>query len=217
MPPLDATLDDQRMEQRYVGDDKLYVVFYMKAVQSGFKTEKEGRPIFDDVPHIKIYAPGDKTTVIDVPVEPQHKQRFATRWEKFEKGLAQSPEGTPVEQWPLITTAQAHEFKAMNLFTVEQIAGMPDTAAQRFMGGHELRRKATAFLAQAKDSAEAQRLATQNAEQRERLTRQDEQINRLSAQVEALMQKAEIPASSAPVLTGKGQQRERTPAGTAGA
>ena len=61
--PLDMELEAQVPNQRYAGDSKLFVVFYMKAVKNGFKSEQEGRPIFDDVPHIRIYTPGDKTNV----------------------------------------------------------------------------------------------------------------------------------------------------------
>jgi hypothetical protein len=212
--PLDTTLDEQQPDQRYAHDDKLYVVFYNKPVQNGYKTEQEGRPIFDDVPHVRIHVPGDKTSVVDVPVDDTHKMRFATRWAKFQQGMAQAVEGTPVEQWPLLTAGQAMEFKALNVMTVEQLSGMSDAAAQRFMGGHELRRKAQAFLATAKDSAEAQRLVTANAELTERLATQDRQIQELAAQVAILSQNADRAPSA---TTMKDRGHGRAGAGTASA
>ena len=202
---LDTTLDDQSLDARYAADDKLYVVFYMKAVKNGFKSDEAGRPIFEDVPHVRIHVPGDKTSIIDVPVEEQHKHRFSTRWEKFQKGMTQTPEGTPVEEWPQLTLSQAQEFKALNVYTVEQVAGMSDAATQRFMGGQELKRKAETFLKVSKDTAEAQRLVTENAELNGRLAAQDKQITELAAQVALLMQPATL----------KGQGRERSSAGTA--
>ncbi len=216
---FDSEVAVQEPDQRYAADSKLYVVFYMKAVQSGFKSEQAGRPIFDDVPHIRIHVPGDKTTVIDVPVEENHKQRFERQWEKFQKGLTQSPDGTPVEQWPQVTVGQVQEFKAANIFTVEQLAGMSDLAAQRFMGGNELKRKAAAFLAVAKDSAVAQRLAVANAELEERLARQQKQIDEQAAQIAILMQKTpEWAAPSAPQpevpAVKVGNERSRATAGS---
>jgi hypothetical protein len=100
--------------------------------------------------------------------------------------MTQSPEGTPLEQWPQLTVSQVHEFKAMNVFSVEQLAGMSDANAQRFMGGNELRRKAATFLKVSKDTAEAQRLATVNAELEARLVSQDEVIRQLAARLDAV-------------------------------
>jgi uncharacterized coiled-coil protein SlyX len=188
------TLDEHTFDNRFAADSKLYVVFHMEAIQNGFRTEQEGRPIFDDVPHVRIHVPGDKTSVVDRPVIEEDKQRFSAQWEKFQKGMTQSPDGTPIEQWPLLTIGQVHEFKALNVMTVEQLAGMADANAQRFMGGNELRRKAKAFLAVAKDSAEAQRLVSANAELESRLATQDQTIAHLMTRLEAMEDKRKAKA-----------------------
>jgi len=203
---LDTTLDAQNLDQRYAMDSKLFVQFRMHAVKAGGKSEAAGRPIFEDIPYIRIHVPGDKTTVIDEPVNDIHKERFPVQWEKFQKGMQQAPEGTPVEQWPLITTGQAMEFKAMNIFTVEQLASMNDAAAQKFMGGYELRRKAETFLKVAKDTGEAQRLATENDELKGMLAALKEGQARLMAQID-ILQNARNESPSA-VVSEKGQQNE---------
>lgn len=183
---LEQTLDEKTFENRYAADKGLYVVFTMEAIKNGGRSDAEGRPIFDDVPHIKIHVPGDKTTVIHRPVTEEDMVRFEDKWLKFKANMTQAPEGTPIDQWPQITISQVHEFKALGVFTVEQLAGMTDVNAQKFMGGHELRRRAQTFLAVAKDTAEAQRLATVNAELEARLTAQDEMLRKMGAQIEAL-------------------------------
>jgi len=183
---LESVIEANTFDNRFAADNKLYVVFAMHAVQNGFQTEQQGRPIFDDVPHVRIHVPGDKTSVIERPVIEEDKMRFPVQWAKFQSNMSQAPEGTPLEQWPLLTIGQVYEFKALNVFTVEQLAGMADTQAQRFMGGHELRRKAIAFLAVSKNTAEAQRLATANAELEQRLGAKDEIIADLSKRLEAL-------------------------------
>jgi hypothetical protein len=169
-------------------DDKLFVVFSMKAVKNGGKSDLEGRPIYDDIPHIRIHVPGDKNSVVEAPVTEEDKVRFASRWEKFQKNMAQSPEGTPLEMWPQLSISQVYEFKALGVMTVEQLAGMSDAHAGKFMGGNELRRRAETFLKVAKDTAEAQRLATLNDELNARLLAQDEMLKKMAAQIEALSQ-----------------------------
>ena len=185
---LEQTLDEHSFDSRFAMDDKLYVVFSMKAIKNGGKSEVEGRPIYDDVPHIRIHVPGDKNSIIEAPVTEEDKLRFASRWEKFQKNMEQAPEGTPVEMWPQLSISQVYELKAMGVFTVEQIAAMTDTNAQKFMGGHELRRRAQTFLALAKDTAEVQRLAVANDELNARLLAQDEMLRTMSAKLEALME-----------------------------
>lgn len=185
---LDQALDEHSFDNRFAMDDKLYVVFTMVPVKQGFKSEQEGRPIFEDVPHIRIHVPGDKNSVTERPVTDEDKERFASRWEKFQKNMTQAPEGTPLEQWPQLTISQVYEMKALGVFTVEQLAGMTDTNAQKFMGGHELRRKAEVFLKVSKDTAEAQRLATLNEELNTRLLAQDDMLRKMGAQLEMLME-----------------------------
>jgi hypothetical protein len=190
----DLVLDPVAFDNRFAGDAKLYVVFFMQAVKNGGKSEAEGRPIYDDVPHVKIHIPGDKNNVVTEPVTEEYKQRFPAQWDKFQKQLSQSPEGTPLEQWPLLTTGQVHELKAVNVMTVEQLAGMSDANVARFMGGYELRRKAETFLKVAKNTAEAQRLVTLNDELTARLAAQDAFIRTMAARMEVLEEKAKAVA-----------------------
>lgn len=214
-----ATFDEQVPRQQFADDAKLYVVFFMHPQKQGFESEQAGRPVYKDVPYVKIHIPGDKNNVVVQPVDDLTKQRFPTQWEKFEKGLVQSPTGTPLEQWPQLTVSQVAEFKAVNVQTVEQLAELADAFAGRFMGGHDLKRKAAAFLAVAKDTAEAQRLATENAELKGNVTNLQGDVSRLSAQVEALMaaqsQKVSTEPPSAQPLKGQ-HGSQRTPANQAG-
>lgn len=189
---LDQAIDANTFDNRHAADSKLFVVFLMKAQKHGFKSEQEGRPIFEDVPYCRIHVPGDKTTVIEEPVTEEHKARFPRQWEQFAKGLTQAAEGTPLEEWPQLSVSQVHEFKAMNVMSVEHLAGMADTFAMRFMGGMELRRRAQAYLALAKDTALAQKLVVQNDELQARLAAQDQFILKMAARLEVLetMQRA---------------------------
>ena len=203
---LDTTLDPQENEQMYAMDHKLYVVFYNKPVQLGFKSQEAGRPIFEDRAHIRIHVPGDKTTVIDDEVNDLHKRRFPKQWEKFQQAQSQSPEGTPVEQWPQLTGSQAQELKAVNVFTVEQLADMSDGQVMKFMGGMTLRDKAKAFLLVAKDTAAAQKFATENTELRAQVAALIETTKLQGAQLEALLTKqntqSTVPSAPTPQPPG---------------
>ena len=100
-----------------------------------------------------------------------------------------------------------------NPLTVEQVSTMSDAAAQRFMGGQELKRRAETFLKLSKDTAEAQRLATENEELKVSIASLTDTVKRLAAQVEILSQNAQAPSAATPP---GGKQHGRPSAGTAG-
>lgn len=152
------------------GDDsRLYVEFTMEAIHQTAKSEEEGRPIFKDVPHVRIHFPGDRTKQIFRPVKfeddmqgPADPRRFPNQWKAFEAQQEQVQTGTPIEQWGPLTKSQAMEFKAMHIHTVEQLAGVSD-ANLGWLGARELRDKAIAWLAQADGGKEVGRLTAENA------------------------------------------------------
>ena len=144
-------------------DAGLYVEFYMEAVKDEEATLKEGRPIFRDVEYIQIIPAGDKNTVVVRPVKltddgntPPDNVRWPGQYAAFKNQQKQVTEGTPIEQWPILTKAQAMSFKAMNVHTVEMLAAVSDSNLQNLgMGARELRQKAIAYIEHAKSSAVA--------------------------------------------------------------
>jgi hypothetical protein len=168
------------------GDDsRLYVEFTMEAIHQTAKSEEEGRPIFKDVPHVRIHFPGDRTKQIFRPVKfeddhqgPADPRRFPQQWRAFEAQQEQVQTGTPIEQWGPLTKSQAMEFKAMHIHTVEQLAGIADSNLS-WLGARELRDKAVAWLAQAENGKEALRLQSE-------LEKRDADIEDLKRQVKEL-------------------------------
>jgi len=194
---LETTLDAQDNAQKYAHDARLFVTFYSRPIKAGALSEAAGRPIFQDIEHVRIMVPGDKTTIIDVAVEEEHRMRFPAQYEKFRKQLSQAPDGTPLEQWPQLVGSQVMELKALGILNVEQLAELSDASLQKFMGGFELKRKAVAFLAVAKDTAEAQKFATENAELKGTLAELQETLKLQGAQIEALRNaKSDAPSVS---------------------
>jgi hypothetical protein len=172
-----AVMDGQ---SRYAGDSRLHVNFYTKAVQNNFQSKEQGRPIFEDKEFIRIIVPGDKNSIVDTPVTQEHRNRFATKYERFKAGKAQATTGTPLEVWPQLTVSQVAELKGLNVFTVEQLADMPDNLAQRFMGAHNLRARAKLFLEAAAGESANSRVAAE-------LEKRDVEIQALKEQVALLM------------------------------
>lgn len=172
-------------------DRRLAVRFYERAVKDEFRSNKEGRPMFSTVDYVEIAIPGDKNSVIDVPVRPEHKERFPMHWARYQnsKGSGGQVVGTPIEQWPLLDRAQAAELKAMNFLTVDQVAEGSDQQLMKIgmiagMGWHAFRDQAKRFLSVAKQTAdltarddELQKLRDEN----EKLRKQTEEVSKSSA------------------------------------
>ena len=184
------------------GDDQnLFVQFTMEAIKQEFESEKQGRPIFKDVPHIHILFPGDKSREIKRPVRltqeeagnaPPDPVRFPRQWAAFQNQQEQTHDGTPIEEWAPIGKAQAFELKALRIYTVEQLANVPDASLHAVgMGGRELRDKAISWLKNAEGGSEVSRLTAENSQ--------------LKADMEALkVQMAEL-AKSQKTLNLKGK------------
>jgi hypothetical protein len=170
------------------GDDsRLYVEFTMEAIHQTAKSEEEGRPIFKDVPHVRIHFPGDRTKQIFRPVKfeddhqgPADPRRFPQQWRAFEAQQEQVQTGTPIEQWGPLTKSQAMEFKAMHIHTVEQLAGIADSNLS-WLGARELRDKAVAWLAQAENGKESLRLTAELAKRDAQIEDMQRQIKELAA------------------------------------
>lgn len=137
--------------------------FYLFSKEDQAATLREGRPMFRDVEQVEIVIAGDKSTVLHQKVNDQHKQRWAAQYAAFKANQVQSVEGTPIEQWPLMTPAKVAELKSLKIFTVESLANLADAKIEVLgMGGRDLQSQAKAYLAKAKDTALEQKLAKEN-------------------------------------------------------
>lgn len=176
-------------------------LFYDRAVQDEDQTRIEGRPVYRNLPYVRITIAGQRNTVVDEPVHDSYAQpgrdprlRWPKAWEGY---LAKRPglaDGTPIEEWPLLNPAQVAELKAGGILAVEQLATMSDAGLGRLgMGARELRERARQFLQPAPDVERALRAEVQQ---------QAHLIADLSSKIDQLMgqQRAEeaAPAPAAP-------------------
>lgn len=133
-------------------DNNLYVEFRMEPIYQQFKSEESGRPIYADMPFVRIMFAGDKTKVVDRPVEESDKSRFRIQWDAFQRQGEQVVSGTPITEWTALTKSEALELKSLNIHTVDALAALPDTSLT-WLGARERREQAKAFLERAKGNA----------------------------------------------------------------
>lgn len=189
------------------GTGGVTAIFYKKALPNNFKTEQEGRPIFDDVDMVKIYISGDSHNVIDTLVREDHKQRFPREWMNYMNKNGNDPHlsGTPLSQWPLITIAQAEELKALKFFTVENVAAASDAQLQRLgmtagMSPHAFRDRAVNYLKVAKEEADV-------SKNEEMIAKLEAENAKIKADTDAKI--AQMQEQMASILAAVGEKKPR--------
>jgi hypothetical protein len=164
---------------------KMAVFFHTVQVQNNFKTMTEKRPIFEEKIFLKKLVPGDSTLVVDRPMREQDIDEFPIEWARFEQKKEQKISGTPIDVWSAISETQKAEFKALHIFTIDQFAQLADSVGNKIMGFNDLRDKARAFIAAAKDSAVFDKIRAETdaklAQQEEEMAQLRELVNQLSA------------------------------------
>lgn len=168
------------------GDEKLFVQFKTEPVLNPAASTKAGRPIFDEVDMIIIRTPGSQLTSVVAPAK-HYMSRFGDRYRKWKAGQADTQSGTPLESFPYLLNrpGMIAELKALNVHTVEQLAGMSDGNKQRIMGAHELCRRASEWMdkTQGTDAKVAQ-MAKENDDLKAQMKTLQAQMQTLSNQKE---------------------------------
>lgn len=166
---------------QYGNDASIWVEFSFKPIYQGFESEKQGRPVYKDAEFITMEFPGDRTKKIEREVTPEDKLRFPKHYDVFKAQGEQVMAGTPITEWPPITKSQALEFKGMKIHTVEQLAGLPDTALT-WLGARDMRAKAQAYLDNAAGGAAVSQLQHENKALKADLDAMKAQLAELSKQ-----------------------------------
>lgn len=117
------------------------------------KVEGAGRPVYDEVEYIEIVVPGDRSNVVHRPVTQQDRQKYARQYAAWKAGNQEATSGTPLSAWPGISRAQVEELAYFKIRTVEQLAGVSDANITNIAFASDLRRRAQAYLEQAKGNA----------------------------------------------------------------
>lgn len=182
----------------------LMLFFEEKAVKDE-RASRNGPPVFVPVHQVRVVVAGSRGG--EGPIyEMARKQedgswkpnqeaarRFAKPYEEWKSGQASANIGMPLEQWALMDVAMVATLKASHVYTVEQLATLPDSALDTSIrrGGREWRAKAQAWLEEAKTAAG-------DVEARATIARQQEQIDALQKQLSELLKKQNTPGYDRP-------------------
>lgn len=169
-----------------------FVEFKRLAIHDPVKTQELGRRVTKDVDFAFIMQPGSRDQVERVATDwlemiktknleaspdayPDEWVRgFHEKYKAWSEGQEIPLDGTSVKEWPVLSPAQAENFIALRILTIEDVVAMSEDALGRYgMGGRELREKAREWL-QGKDVTknvmhENEELKKQLAEMSERL------------------------------------------------
>jgi len=159
---------------------KMAVFFHAVQVRNNFKSNAEKRPIFEERIFIKKLVPGDSTLIVDRPMREQDMEDFPIEWARFEQKKEQKVAGTPIDAWSAVSETQKAEFKALNIFTIDQFANLSDVVGNKIMGFNDLRSKARTFIMAAQDSQMMDKI---RAEMDKKLEAQEAELAELRAMI----------------------------------
>lgn len=161
---------------------QIAVGFCMNPIPDKKQSAQKGYPVFRDREYIKILVPGDKNSEYFQPSTDIDRKKFPNAYQGF-RNRESTPivEGFPIQQWPQLTRAESMTLKAAGVHTVEAMASVHDGNIGKLgNNARELRAKAQAFLANAKDSAASQVQAAENQALKDQIAAMQAQINELS-------------------------------------
>lgn len=151
----------------HYGDEAdLSVAFYKNAV-----TGKD---------HVKIAFPGDKHATFDQPVREKDKIRFARQWDDYQNQGVRFAGQTRLEEVAWMNEATVNAFKALNIFTVEQLAAVQEGNIHNLGGG------ARSWIAKAKHHVDERRKIEQADAAEAKTAALENQLAALRAQVDEL-------------------------------
>lgn len=179
----------------------VYPRFYLDTVEDVAASQNAGRPIFRDEERVEIFIPGNALSKVIERVNESHKERWPKEYEAFRTGVELSPDGTPLEEWPILKRSQIMELKALGFRTVEHVRDMNENAVQRIgMGGRRLKEAAAGFLEDADRVANENRLATENEQKDQRIAALERQVQELGALMQSQFDQLQQTKNAQPAL-----------------
>jgi len=161
-------------------DALLIVKFYHDAVQNKMASHKAGRPVFDDIEMCEINLPADRARTLLVPAHAEwtrfgttrvtYAERFKNHYARFKADEGPIVEGTPLSEAPFLSMGQKASLKALQVYTIEQLASLTGQALKNIgAGGLASQQQAVAYLAKASGTADVVDMQRQIDELRQQL------------------------------------------------
>jgi hypothetical protein len=184
-----ASFDNIDFQQARQGE-ALVVIFRDPVEEEMVKDEvasrKAGHAVYKEEIICEIRIPADRNRVFATPhtaacmVDGQwttYAERFPREFQRYMEKKGPSVVGTPLHEAPWISTAKRAELRALNVHTIEILAGLSGQPAKNLgIGGMALIEQAKAWLETAKSNAVPTRLAAENAELRELMAQMKAEI-----------------------------------------
>lgn len=162
-------------------------VFYMEPVENPAKSAEAGRPIFDQEERVRIFIAGDMLNQSVQPVTQSIRDRFPEQYRAWkEKKTERTISGTPLRSWAALSPSNVAEFEALNIFDVEGLASLSESAFARMQGLREWSTKARAYLECAANGADAAKYAEENLRLQIELEDQKKLVTEMAARLDAL-------------------------------
>jgi hypothetical protein len=172
-------------------------VFFKNPVLQGYQSEQQGRPVYMDQDWIRITIAGQDKDIVERKARAEDKERFSEEWKKYEAGQSQAKMGTPLEMWPRMTPSWVANLKALNIYSVEDLATVSDLGVQKIgMDGYKLRTEAQQYLNSASQTAavmELEKLQATAEEQAKTIALQSQQIAELTQLVNEAVKREKTP------------------------
>lgn len=178
--PLDFSSFEQAAVAKANNAGQAIIRFEDKSEPDPIKTAEAGHPVYKTVHFAYVRNPGSRDEWTTKVNENFFRQYGRAAYDKWIETQEQPAEGTPLELWPPLPKHLVEEWRYFHVRSIEQLAALSDTNVQRMgMGVLEWRKKAQAWLEDAKTGAASQKLVSDN----ERLMRE---VERLTRQVQEL-------------------------------
>ena len=159
-------------------------IFFLEPVKDEAASEREGIARFVEQERVRIVVAGDQFNIAVHPVDAGIRERFHDQYERWKRTRESlHVDGTPIEQWAILSRAQIMELKAMGIHSIENAAALSDTNLARIPDGRAMRSKALAYLESAKDGAAAMRYAAEADRLRDDVSELRKTVEELSARL----------------------------------
>ena len=109
--------------------------FHIEPIVDEVASASAGRPIYRNEERVQFIMPGSPNQPV-FRVTDEHRQRWGEAYAAFKRGEATATEGTPLEQWPILTRAQVLEMKALGIRPYPMVFDPVNARRRLPMGGY---------------------------------------------------------------------------------
>lgn len=172
-----------------------FITFEVVAEKDDVLSDEAGRPVHKDVDYVRIRNAGSRDElhnrvqmyIKQNPKDDEVKEGYRNWKEREKRNVI---EGTPLRELPFLGRSEVADFNAMNIFSAEQLANLPDSAKHRFHNINHVIEKVKAFLNLAQDTALTTKQAAVINDQNERIALLERTIKEMGTRLDGLKAKA---------------------------